>query len=69
MATDKDREKDRKARDKANLKLPLGAGPGGKIESFPLSELNDRVAKRDSDEAATDFAMGNVDDGAEFGRT
>lgn len=59
------REKDRKARDEANLKLPLGTGPGGEIVSFPLSELNERVAKRDSDEAAIAYAMGDGVDEAD----
>lgn len=38
--------------------IPLGAGPDGTVVTFPLSELNKRVAERDANDAAITFAMG-----------
>jgi hypothetical protein len=40
-----------------DLTFGIGQMADGSIDSFPLSELASRAAKRDAEEEATDYAM------------
>lgn len=60
---------DPRKQQRADFRRTLSEGPGigqnadGGIDSFPLSELQKRTAERDSQEAATQHAMDQSDEG------
>jgi uncharacterized protein YaiL (DUF2058 family) len=43
--------------------IGIGQNADGKIETFPASELAERVAQRDADEAATEYAIEQSEQG------
>jgi uncharacterized protein with von Willebrand factor type A (vWA) domain len=40
----------------------MGENTDGTFNIFPASELAERIAKRDAEEAATEYAMNQIDD-------